>query len=54
MLKRGHDRTAPHTSDLVEYQTQESGVGWLRAVLRDAIGPGYPVHPYSIDPHSGG
>ncbi|TSE11657.1 glutathione S-transferase family protein [Mesorhizobium intechi] len=22
--------------------------------VRDAIGPGYPVHPYSIDPHSGG
>ncbi|UVK46387.1 glutathione S-transferase family protein [Mesorhizobium sp. AR07] len=21
--------------------------------VRDAIGPGYPVHPYSIDPHSG-
>jgi glutathione S-transferase len=25
---------------------------WLGRV-RDAIGPGYPVHPYSIDPHSG-
>lgn len=22
--------------------------------VRDTIGPGYPVHPYSIDPHSGG
>ena len=22
--------------------------------VRDAIGPGFPVHPYSIDPHSGG
>ena len=22
--------------------------------VRDVIGPGYPVHPYSIDPHSGG
>ena len=21
--------------------------------VRDAIGPGYPIHPYSIDPHSG-
>ncbi|TIN18395.1 MAG: glutathione S-transferase family protein [Mesorhizobium sp.] len=21
--------------------------------VRDAIGPGYPVHPYSIDPHAG-
>ncbi|TIW86536.1 MAG: glutathione S-transferase family protein, partial [Mesorhizobium sp.] len=21
--------------------------------VRDAIGPGYPVHPYGIDPHSG-
>jgi glutathione S-transferase len=21
--------------------------------MRDTIGPGYPVHPYSIDPHSG-
>ncbi|MEI9429717.1 glutathione S-transferase family protein [Mesorhizobium sp. Cs1299R1N3] len=21
--------------------------------IRDAIGPGYPVHPYRIDPHSG-
>ena len=21
--------------------------------VRDAIGPGYPVHPYSLDPHSG-
>lgn len=26
---------------------------WLGRV-KDAIGPGYPVHPYSIDPHSGG
>ncbi|TPL96017.1 glutathione S-transferase family protein [Mesorhizobium sp. B2-3-10] len=25
---------------------------WAERV-RDAIGPGYPVHPYSIDPHSG-
>ncbi|MBZ9670898.1 glutathione S-transferase family protein [Mesorhizobium sp. ES1-3] len=25
---------------------------WANRV-RDAIGPGYPVHPYSIDPHSG-
>lgn len=24
---------------------------WLGQV-RDAVGPGYPVHPYSIDPHS--
>jgi glutathione S-transferase len=22
--------------------------------VRDTIGPGYPVHPYGIDPHSGG
>ena len=28
-------------------------MAWLGRV-RDAIGPGYPVHPYSIDPHSGG
>lgn len=27
-------------------------VAWAGRV-RDAIGPGYPVHPYSIDPHSG-
>jgi glutathione S-transferase len=26
---------------------------WTRRV-REAVGPGYPVHPYSIDPHSGG
>ncbi|TPK82778.1 glutathione S-transferase family protein [Mesorhizobium sp. B2-4-13] len=25
---------------------------WMERV-RDAIGPGYPVHPYGIDPHSG-
>ncbi|UDL89122.1 glutathione S-transferase family protein [Mesorhizobium sp. PAMC28654] len=25
---------------------------WVDRV-REAIGPGYPVHPYSIDPHSG-
>ncbi|TPL68722.1 glutathione S-transferase family protein [Mesorhizobium sp. B2-3-15] len=25
---------------------------WTERV-RDAIGPGYPVHPYGIDPHSG-
>ncbi|MBZ9723786.1 glutathione S-transferase family protein [Mesorhizobium sp. CO1-1-11] len=25
---------------------------WAERV-RDAIGPGYPVHPYGIDPHSG-
>ncbi|WP_322415280.1 glutathione S-transferase family protein [Mesorhizobium huakuii] len=28
-------------------------MAWIGRV-RDAIGPGYPVHPYSIDPHSGG
>jgi glutathione S-transferase len=28
-------------------------VAWTGRV-RDAIGPGYPVHPYSIDPHSAG
>ena len=27
-------------------------MGWIGRV-RDAIGPGYPVHPYSTDPHSG-
>ncbi|MFD2054669.1 glutathione S-transferase family protein [Mesorhizobium calcicola] len=27
-------------------------MAWIGRV-RDAIGPGYPVHPYSIDPHSG-
>jgi len=27
-------------------------VAWC-ARLRDAVGPGYPVHPYSVDPHSG-
>ncbi|TPK92171.1 MULTISPECIES: glutathione S-transferase family protein [unclassified Mesorhizobium] len=27
--------------------------GWMDRVL-EAIGPGYPVHPYSIDPHSRG
>jgi glutathione S-transferase len=27
-------------------------MAWIHRV-RDAIGPGYPVHPYSIDPHSG-
>jgi glutathione S-transferase len=27
-------------------------MAWVGRV-RDAIGPGYPVHPYSIDPHSG-
>ena len=27
-------------------------VAWVDRV-RDAIGPDYPVHPYSIDPHSG-
>jgi glutathione S-transferase len=26
---------------------------WI-ARVRDIIGPGYPLHPYSIDPHSGG
>ncbi|MDX8448105.1 glutathione S-transferase family protein [Mesorhizobium captivum] len=26
---------------------------WIDRVS-EAIGPGYPVHPYSIDPHSGG
>ncbi|TIV94002.1 MAG: glutathione S-transferase family protein, partial [Mesorhizobium sp.] len=26
---------------------------WIDRV-REAIGPAYPVHPYSIDPHSGG
>lgn len=26
---------------------------WMDRV-REAIGPGYPVYPYSIDPHSGG
>ncbi|TGS15820.1 glutathione S-transferase family protein [Mesorhizobium sp. M2E.F.Ca.ET.209.01.1.1] len=26
---------------------------WVERV-GEAIGPGYPVHPYSIDPHSGG
>ena len=26
---------------------------WIDRV-RDGIGPGYPVHPYGIDPHSGG
>lgn len=27
-------------------------MAWIGRV-RDAIGPGHPVHPYSIDPHSG-
>jgi glutathione S-transferase len=27
-------------------------LAWTGRVL-DAIGPGYPVHPYTIDPHSG-
>ena len=27
-------------------------LGWMRRVA-DAIGPGYPVHVYGIDPHSG-
>lgn len=27
-------------------------MAWIGRV-RDAIGPGYPVHPYSTDPHSG-
>ena len=27
-------------------------MAWVDRV-RDAIGPGHPVHPYSIDPHSG-
>jgi glutathione S-transferase len=27
-------------------------IAWTGRV-KDAIGPGYPVHPYSIDPHSG-
>jgi glutathione S-transferase len=27
-------------------------IAWFGRV-RDAIGPGYPVHPYSVDPHSG-
>jgi glutathione S-transferase len=26
-------------------------IAWLDRVA-NAIGPGYPVHPYSIDPHS--
>ncbi|TGP15089.1 glutathione S-transferase C-terminal domain-containing protein, partial [Mesorhizobium sp. M1D.F.Ca.ET.231.01.1.1] len=26
---------------------------WVERV-GEAIGPGYPVYPYSIDPHSGG
>lgn len=29
-----------------------SVTAWIGRV-RDAIGPDYPVHPYSIDPHSG-
>ena len=28
-------------------------LAWMRRVA-DAIGPGYPVHVYGIDPHSGG
>jgi glutathione S-transferase len=28
-------------------------IAWFGRV-RDAIGPDYPVHPYSVDPHSGG
>ena len=28
-------------------------LAWAGRVL-GAVGPGYPVHPYSIDPHSGG
>jgi len=28
-------------------------MAWVDRVL-EAIGPDYPVHPYSIDPHSGG
>jgi glutathione S-transferase len=27
-------------------------IAWFGRV-RDAIGPGYPVHPYSVDPHAG-
>jgi glutathione S-transferase len=27
-------------------------IAWFGRV-RDAVGPGYPVHPYSVDPHSG-
>ncbi|MFK0690778.1 hypothetical protein ACFX5Q_21630 [Mesorhizobium sp. IMUNJ 23033] len=27
-------------------------LAWTGRVLK-AIGPGYPVHPYSTDPHSG-
>ncbi|MBB4570435.1 glutathione S-transferase family protein [Rhizobium leucaenae] len=35
---------------LIEYPAVAAWSGRVR----DAIGPGYPVHPYSIDPHSGG
>jgi len=27
-------------------------IAWFGRV-RDAVGPDYPVHPYSVDPHSG-
>jgi len=35
---------------LADYPAVEA---WVERV-GEAIGPGYPVHPYSIDPHSGG
>ncbi|RUX26193.1 glutathione S-transferase family protein [Mesorhizobium sp. M2A.F.Ca.ET.042.01.1.1] len=35
---------------LADYPAVEA---WVERVV-EAIGPGYPVHPYSIDPHSGG
>ncbi|TIV64477.1 MAG: glutathione S-transferase family protein [Mesorhizobium sp.] len=35
---------------LADYPAVEA---WVERV-DEAIGPGYPVHPYSIDPHSGG
>jgi glutathione S-transferase len=35
---------------LADYQAVSAWAGRIR----DAIGSGYPVHPYSIDPHSGG
>jgi glutathione S-transferase len=34
---------------LVDYPAVMAWIGRVR----DVIGPGYPVHPYSIDPHSG-
>jgi glutathione S-transferase len=44
-----------HRAEDCGFELRESPavIAWLRRVA-DAIGPGYPVHPYSIDPNSGG